>query len=415
MMLFEYSYLQNNGQKTKFSNSRYGSDQRERVYDPELFGLISLYGASVKILIHLCILHLMQVLCIDVGRGTQDILLYDSSHRNMENCSSFILPSPVALTRQALQQAVSQELTPLFYGSLMGGFSLKPYLDKLHSLGLKALAGRSAAKSFNDDLEEVASWGVTLIEDERAASLLCRQGIYPIFTQDVRLQKLLDGLERMGIGKVELTGIAVAVQDHGEAPPGVSDRKFRFENYQKQLESDTDLLGWAYRREEIPACLTRMKAVADSLPKSRNVLVMDTGIAAVLGCLEDEQVASCTQKVLLNLGNAHALGVYMDGEEILGLWEHHTQMLTPEKVSALVEKLLAGNLDAERLFADGGHGVYIRKNRYPERPEAQIIAVTGPRRQLAADLGWYQAAPYGNMMLTGAYGLLRAYQAKYGR
>jgi len=43
-ILFEYSYLQNNGQKTKWlmqitEISRYGSDQQERVYDPELFGL----------------------------------------------------------------------------------------------------------------------------------------------------------------------------------------------------------------------------------------------------------------------------------------------------------------------------------------------------------------------------------------
>jgi len=45
-MLFEYSCLQNNGQKTKWliqttENSRYGSDQRERVINPELFGLIT--------------------------------------------------------------------------------------------------------------------------------------------------------------------------------------------------------------------------------------------------------------------------------------------------------------------------------------------------------------------------------------
>jgi len=47
-MLFEYSYIQNNGQKTKWlikwliqitENYCYGSDQRERMYDPELFGI----------------------------------------------------------------------------------------------------------------------------------------------------------------------------------------------------------------------------------------------------------------------------------------------------------------------------------------------------------------------------------------
>jgi len=46
-MLYEYSYLQNNGQQTKWliqitEISRYGSDQRERVISPELFGLVML-------------------------------------------------------------------------------------------------------------------------------------------------------------------------------------------------------------------------------------------------------------------------------------------------------------------------------------------------------------------------------------
>jgi hypothetical protein len=32
--------------------------------------------------------------------------------------------------------------------------------------------------------------------------------------------------------------------------------------------------------------------------------------------------------------------------------------------------------------------------------------VTGPRRSIAKPLGWYEAAPYGDMMLTGCFGLL---------
>ena len=36
------------------------------------------------------------------------------------------------------------------------------------------------------------------------------------------------------------------------------------------------------------------------------------------------------------------------------------------------------------------------------------IAVTGPNRAKAADLGFHLANPYGDMMLTGCFGLLAA-------
>ena len=41
----------------------------------------------------------------------------------------------------------------------------------------------------------------------------------------------------------------------------------------------------------------------------------------------------------------------------------------------------------------------------------RFIAVTGPNRGIAAGLNWHQAAPYGDMMLTGAFGLVEGYLA----
>jgi len=58
-MLFDYSYLQNNGQKTKWliqitKDSRYESDQRERVINPELFGFKTLFYCLTTPLIPSC-------------------------------------------------------------------------------------------------------------------------------------------------------------------------------------------------------------------------------------------------------------------------------------------------------------------------------------------------------------------------
>jgi hypothetical protein len=41
------------------------------------------------------------------------------------------------------------------------------------------------------------------------------------------------------------------------------------------------------------------------------------------------------------------------------------------------------------------------------------VAVTGPRRSLVEGLGYYPAAPYGNMMLAGCFGLVAALKAKF--
>ena len=157
-----------------------------------------------------------------------------------------------------------------------------------------------------------------------------------------------------------------------------------------------------------------MRAVAECLPPDIPLLLMDTGVAAVLGCLEDEVVAQARHKVILNLGNAHALAFYLQGEEILGLWEHHTRRLTPARVAGLIQDLVTGTLDGAAIFAEGGHGGYARPGvQYGGKPD--IICLTGPQRRLLSGNGYYAAAPYGQMMLTGPYGLVRAWEERSDR
>ena len=49
------------------------------------------------------------------------------------------------------------------------------------------------------------------------------------------------------------------------------------------------------------------------------------------------------------------------------------------------------------------------------RPAPVLCAVTGPRRALVPPLNWpiHLAVPYGDMMLTGCFGLLRALAAHW--
>jgi uncharacterized protein (DUF1786 family) len=141
---------------------------------------------------------------------------------------------------------------------------------------------------------------------------------------------------------------------------------------------------------------------------------MDTGPAALWGILEDKRAASHQDEglVLVNVGNQHTLGVLLQGERILGLFEHHTVLMTPQKLAQLVDRLRDGTLTNEEVFDDHGHGAFVGPDYAPDTGAPgtgfDFVAVTGPRRHMAADLGYHFAAPYGDMMLTGSFGLVAA-------
>jgi uncharacterized protein (DUF1786 family) len=97
------------------------------------------------------------------------------------------------------------------------------------------------------------------------------------------------------------------------------------------------------------------------------------------------------------------------GEEVCGIFEHHTHGIDRDHLLPLIGKLREGTLTDEEVFAEGGHGARVH------RPlPSTYLAVTGPnRKNLLPDA--YQAAPYGDMMLTGCFGLVRAWMKLRGR
>jgi uncharacterized protein (DUF1786 family) len=136
---------------------------------------------------------------------------------------------------------------------------------------------------------------------------------------------------------------------------------------------------------------------------------MDTGAAAICGALEDPALAALKEKglVIVNLGNSHTLIALVQGGKLPGLCEHHTSMLTPSKLSHLIDRLVRGSLSHQEVYDDGGHGVALAKN-FSGMGFSPLVAVTGPKRSLSESLNFYKAIPHGDMMLSGCFGLLRA-------
>lgn len=345
----------------------------------------------------------MKILAIDVGTGTQDILLFDSA-TEVENCLQMIMPSPTVLVAQQIREATRRSEDVLLTGSLMGGGPSSWAANDHVSAGHRVFATPSAAKSFNDDLAEVEKSGVHVVSDDEAEELdnVCR-----IRMRDVDMDSLHGAFASFGVD-LQFDAIAIAVFDHGNAPPGFSDRLFRFEFLAERIQALNSPAGFAFMRFQIPPRLTRMQSVAESLQVDQPLMVMDTAPAAVLGALEDDRVRVHPTAVVANIGNFHTLAFQFSEGSITGVFEHHTGELKADQLEGFIGELAQGTLTHEAVFGSQGHGAWLRDTRpHP----VEFLAVVGPRRGLLLHSRYrpYFAAPYGDMMLAGCYGLVRAY------
>jgi uncharacterized protein (DUF1786 family) len=155
-----------------------------------------------------------------------------------------------------------------------------------------------------------------------------------------------------------------------------------------------------------PDGMTRMAAVLASVP---GAYLMDTGAAAVLGALGDPVVARAVNEagaILVNIGNMHTFATLLKGRRLYGLFEHHTGGITAARIAELVGQLQSGTIDTVRFTRDfDGHGAALDPV-YREEGPFPFVAVTGPHRAIARPLGYHEAAPHGDMMLAGSFGLV---------
>ena len=347
----------------------------------------------------------MRILAIDIGTGTQDILLFDTA-TEVENCLRMIMPSPTALVARQIREATARGEDVLLTGTIMGGGPSAWAANDHLKAGRRVFATSSAAKSFNDDLAEVEKSGVKVVSDGEAARwrAVCR-----IEMRDVDLPALSRAFASFRVD-LQFDALAVAVFDHGNAPPNYSDRLFRFEFLAERLRAFNSPAAFAFMREHIPPRLTRMRAVADATRIDAPLLMMDTAPAAILGALEDDRVRVRAQRsaIIANVGNFHTLAFRFGNGAITGIFEHHTGELKPEQLETFLAQLANGTLTHDAVFNSQGHGALVFDSR---AQPLDFLAVVGPRRALLARSRYrpYFAAPYGDMMLAGCFGLVRAY------
>ncbi|MBS5049650.1 MAG: hypothetical protein DBX67_05815 [Desulfovibrionaceae bacterium] len=331
------------------------------------------------------------VLALDIGSGTQDVLLAlpDSVP---ENWPRFVLPAP-ARRVAARVRALTEARRPVWLcGSNMGGGFFQAVTDHL-ARGLPVAATLEASAALHDDPDRVRAAGVTIADtrpDDHA----------PVFLSDYDPGFWNAFLSSAALPPPAL--VTAAAQDHG-VHADMGNREGRFRLWRELLaRSEGEPARWLYAVP--PAACTRLASLSRAIGGGPTA---DTGAAAVLGALSMPEVAERSDRegvLVVNVGNSHTLGFLVFRRRILGVYEHHTGLLSTEKLLKDLDEFRRGWLPDEQVRAAGGHGC-IMLDPPAEAEGFRPAFILGPRRELLAGHGSF-IAPHGDMMLAGCHGLL---------
>jgi len=347
-------------------------------------------------------------LLLDVGAGTLDILYYDDES---ELHYKAVVKSPVLTLAEKARRLPGNLLVR---GIEMGGGPISEILVA-RAKGSQVLMTPSAALTLHHDLERVKALGIGIIDETEAAALWTTGHYGNLTLGDLEIPRLQHLVEGFGV-PFSFDVVGVCAQDHGMPPQGVSHLDFRHSLFKLGLDRSPFPYALLYGKDEIPSPLNRLKCIAENataLP-AREIYVMDSGMAAILGGTLDPRAISKERIIVLDLATSHTLGAALERGEIAGFFEYHTRDITLRRLESLVIELADGKLDHQKVLQQGGHGAFVRKAFGFDRNE--IILATGPKRRLIerSQLPVQPGAPLGDHMMTGTAGLLEAIRRRKG-
>jgi uncharacterized protein (DUF1786 family) len=271
-----------------------------------------------------------------------------------------------------------------------------------------------AAYTVRNDLNQVRDLGITITTDDNEPRNFKGESLT---IEEVNLGTLQEVLSAFDATLSDVDVVAIAVQDHGVFPEGTSNRRFRIQQTKELLKENPRPENLAFTETEIPSYFLRMKSAAQAskrqLPRAE-VLLMDTSLAAILGCLQDPVVEKANPILAVNVGNGHTLAALISEGQIVGVLEHHTRLLDPPKSEQLLRTFGDGQLSDDEVFNDNGHGLFYLEDP-PGFSKIETIAATGPNRNILAktNLAVHFAAPAGDVMMTGPFGLVAATKKQF--
>jgi uncharacterized protein (DUF1786 family) len=355
----------------------------------------------------------LKILAIDIGAGTEDVMLYDDSKKSVENCVKMVLPSASNIYAECVKEATRCFKEIFVKGDTIGGGAFSGALKKHIEAGLGVYMTEKAAFTVRNCLDQVKALGIKIVFDSGLENFYGQT----IILEEVNINQLRNFIEPFGESFLDLDFVAVAVQDHGVFPKGMTNRHFRINKIKELLKNNPRPEAFAYQENEIPKFYPRMHsavaAVKRQLPNTK-VIVMDTSLDAIIGCLIDPAVEGLDPILAVNIGNGHTMAAIISGGEITAVLEHHTRLLDSVKMEKLLRDFADGKISNKQVFEDNGHGMFCLK-KPPGFSRIKRVVVTGPNRNILekTSLMVHFATPGGDVMMSGTLGLVEAIKRRF--
>ena len=338
----------------------------------------------------------MRVLAIDVGTGTQDIMIYNTE-KELENSIKLVLPSPHLFISQQINEI---ENDIYFERKIMGGRKIKQSILKHIKKGYSVVMEPLCARTIRDNLDQVKSYGIEIADESKDYSSYTK-----IKMGDINITQLSNFLLGYDL-EFDFDKIAIAVQDHGYNE-NMGDRDFRFEKIREKISKPISPLEFGFL-EDLPEYFTRMNAVKRTVESEgidETPLLMDTKFASIAGMCFDEVAEKLNSYIVIDIGNGHTTAATIEDGKIQGVFEHHTSSLTGESLERYLKRLAEGTITNEEVYNDHGHGAHVLN----PISKLEKVIVSGPKRELIekTNLDWHHAAPGGDVMMTGTIGLVK--------
>jgi len=345
----------------------------------------------------------MKILAMDIGYGTQDILLYDTSKKIPENMNKLVIDSPTTRYARKIRRAISNNKRLVIHGYTIGGGPVVAAIKEALRKKIEVIMTEKAAKTIRENLDVARGLGIEIIPENEIEDYISKKNTYSIELKEIDAKKLKQIFYLLDENIEDIDMIAVAVQDHGVPDTKISQREFRFELFRENLRKGGRPEDFAYPLDNIPAPLKRMHSIKENIKRefpSVKGILMDTSPATLFGILYDDYESFPDEFVGVNVGNGHTLaGIFSEGK-LIAIFEEHTHDISVEKLDYFLSKFVSGDLTFQDIFKDGGHGAF-----YSELPKKKISTFygIGPNRRILTKtkFKFRFPAPFGDVMMAG--------------
>ncbi|WP_457614834.1 DUF1786 family protein [Methanopyrus sp.] len=315
----------------------------------------------------------VRTVVIDVGVGTTDVVAYTG---DPEYSPRFVAPSRVSTLARKLRSMLRDPPRYLaLIGVPMGGGPTTRELKRLMEVGTEVYAELDAALTLHNDVRRLEGMPRLHIVEDPIEEVPPDSPV--IETYDFRVSTVLEALQRSDVDTDGVETIVACVQDHGYHPNYESNRKHRFERlFRRYLGTDgckPDRMAFS----DVPSeNFPRLRAAyLEAESAGVDAVAMDSKVPiAMLGRVDSD----ADRLLVIDYGTGHVTAFLFDGDRIVGVYEHHTIRLSPEKFKRQIREFVEGRLGNEDVYRDGGHGCH---NVSPvDWDEVEDVVSLGPKK-----------------------------------